>query len=223
MADLVGGRAAQWLLRGIVVLCCLVGSEAFASDVLQLLQPSDLNGWAARRFVGETRYQLVRLDGVQALRAQADGSASALYREGRVSLVRWPLLRWRWRIRDAMSGINERSRSGDDFAARIYVVAGDPLLFWETRAICYVWAGAAKAGQDWPNPYSDRVHMVALNGFGDSPGVWVQHQRDVAADFQRYFGAAPAAIEAVGVMTDTDQNGSKASAWYTDLRFEKRR
>ena len=222
MADSMGGRAAQGLVRGIVALCCLVGSEAFASDVLQLLQPTELDGGAARHFAGETRYQLVRLDGVQELRAQADSSPSALYREGRVAFAQWPLLGWRWRIQDAMSGRHERSRAGDDFAARVYVLARDPLLFWETRTLCYVWAGAAKAGQDWPNPYSDRVHMIALNGFGDSPGVWGQHQRDVAVDFQRYFGAVPAAVEVVAVMTDIDQSGSKARAWSADLRFEKK-
>ena len=203
------------------VLPCLIVPAIVVADALPLLRPASLDGWAMRSFDGETSDQSVVLDGVHALRAQADRSASALYWEGQVALSLWPSLRWRCRIQAAMSGTRERTRTGDDLAARISVVARDSLLFWKSHALCYVWASAAKAGQDWPNPYSDEVHMVALNGIGDATGDWVEHERDVAADFQRYFGVVPKEIDAVGVMTNLDQSGIWAIAWYADLRFEK--
>ncbi len=202
------------------MLACVLLQAATASSTLEMLQPGTLDGWTARSFAGDTSYQTVVLDGIQAVRAQAEASASGLYREHRVALDAWPLLRWRWRVRAMTPVADERSREGDDFVARVYVIASHPLFFWKTRAICYVWAGALKAGQDWPNPYNENVHMVALNGMGDAAGEWVEHQRNVAADFKRYFGEAPTEIDAVALMTDTDQSGGSATAWYADMHFE---
>ena len=85
-----------------------------------------------------------------------------------------------------------------------------------------VWSSAGMSGEDWPNPYTANVHMIVLNGKGDMPGQWVMQARDVAADFERFFGDVPEKIDAVALMTDTDQSGAKATAWYADLRFEKR-
>jgi hypothetical protein len=206
----------------VATLACAFFGLAIASPRLDLLQPGSLDGWTARSFVGATQYQSVLLDGVHAVRAQAEASASGLYREGRVSLDEWPSLRWRWRVQASLPIVDERSREGEDFAARVYVITSHPLLFWKTRAICYVWAAGLQAGQDWPNPYTDSVHMVALNGVGDASGGWIEHERDVAADFKRYFGETLAHIDAVAVMTDTDQGGGRATAWYADLRFEGR-
>ena len=206
----------------LAVLSCSVAPVAVASERLDLLLPGSLDGWTVRSFSGDTSYEAVVVEGVHAIRARADASASGLYRENAVDLEQWPVMRWRWRVREAVSPANERVKAGDDYAARLYVVATHPLFFWKTRAICYVWSSAGAPGEDWPNPYTGNVHMIVLNGKGDAAGQWTMHERDVAADFKRYFGDAPQRIDAVALMTDTDQGGGQATAWYADLRFESR-
>ncbi|MFT5446767.1 MAG: hypothetical protein ACI9DC_001942 [Gammaproteobacteria bacterium] len=206
----------------LAVLSFCVVPVTSASERLDLLLPGSLDGWTARSFAGNTSYEAVVVEGVHAIRARADASASGLYWENAVDLEQWPVLRWRWRVGEVLPPTDERAKAGDDYVARLYVVASHPLFFWKTRAVCYVWSSAGSPGEDWPNPYTGHVHMVVLNGKGDAPGQWAMHERDVAADFERFFGDAPQRIDAVALMTDTDQSGAQATAWYADLRFESR-
>ena len=43
---------------------------------------------------------------------------------------------------------------------------------------------------------------------------WRDHRRDLVADFRRAFGEDPGPLQAIAVMTDTDNTGSQAEAWY---------
>ena len=198
----------------------LAGAAAAAGAGPVLLPGGDAGGWTERSFEGHTVYHREVVDQVPALRATADASASGLYREQRVSLQQWPVLRWRWRIEQSVMAPDERARDGDDFAARVYVIAAHPYLPWKTRAVCYVWAGRSAVGQDWPNPYTDSVRMLVLRSGDAQAGRWVEERRDVAADFRRLFGSAPERIDAVAVMTDGDQTGARVTAWYTGIGFE---
>jgi hypothetical protein len=207
----------------IRILLCLGSVAVSASGAsLMLLSGGDASGWEEQSFQGNTRYRTQELDGEPALRARAEAAASALYREQAVDLERWPVLRWRWRVGASLQVADERSRAGDDFAARVYVSARHPVRFWSTRTICYVWAGRVRVGDDWPNPYNDDVRMLALRSGDAEAGRWVEERRDVAEDFRRLFGDAPQRVEGVAIMTDSDQSATSATAWYQGLRFESR-
>jgi hypothetical protein len=43
---------------------------------------------------------------------------------------------------------------------------------------------------------------------------WRDHRRDLAADFRLAFGEEPGPLQSIAVMTDTDNTGSSAQAWY---------
>jgi hypothetical protein len=64
--------------------------------------------------------------------------------------------------------------------------------------------------------------MVALRSGAAGTGRWHEERRDVRADFQRYFGIELDSVDGVAVMTDCDDAGGKARAWYGDVRFEPR-
>jgi hypothetical protein len=61
--------------------------------------------------------------------------------------------------------------------------------------------------------------MIAIQGSGGLQGQWVSEQRDVLADYRRLFGEEPGEIAAVALMTDTDNTGLSARAWYGDIWF----
>jgi hypothetical protein len=44
--------------------------------------------------------------------------------------------------------------------------------------------------------------------------------RKLAADYKRAFGASPGRVLGVGVMTDTDNTGAKATGEYSDIRLD---
>jgi glycine cleavage system aminomethyltransferase T len=121
-----------------------------------------------------------------------------------------------------LSGLNEQSKIGDDYAARIYVVVKGGLAFWQTRAINYVWAGNTKKDSVWPNAFAgDHAMMLALRGPEAPLNVWQTEKRDIRADFKRLLGQNIQSIDAVAIMTDTDNSGDQVSAAYGDIWFSK--
>lgn len=179
-----------------------------------------LAGWEERSFVGNTDYEVVQLDGVDAVRAAADGTASALYREMEIDLERTPYLVWRWRVGGTYGGIDETEKSGDDYPARIYVVRRGGLAFWRTRALNYVWSSAQPLGSRWPNAYAgDNVQMLAVDAGAARAGEWVSHVRDVRADWRAAFGEDLDTLDGVAIMTDADDAGGSMTAWYAGIRF----
>jgi Protein of unknown function (DUF3047) len=49
--------------------------------------------------------------------------------------------------------------------------------------------------------------------------AWVAHKRNVRADLREQFGEDIISIDAVALMTDTDNSGGRAQASYGDIWF----
>ena len=187
--------------------------------VLDWSAPGGTEGWEVEEFEGETRYRVVELDGRRVLQADSASSASSLYLEREIDLTATPILEWSWRVETPLAVADERSKDGDDFAARLYVVAPGEGLFGLPRAINYVWANRAEVGESWPNPFTSKVMMVAVESGERDAGTWRTHRRNVRADFLRLFEREVDALEGIAVMTDTDNSGQSARAWYGEIVF----
>lgn len=208
----------------IVLLAVLMVQDAAAEPKLILgeFSRNRLDGWEHKSFKTETRYRLQTLDGVAVLQADSHGAASGLFKEQRINLEQTPFLNWSWRIAERLTGLNEQSKAGDDYAARIYVIVKGGLAFWQTKAINYVWAGNTAKDTVWPNAFAgDHAMMIALRGPEAALNVWHSEKRNVRADLQKLFGEDLRAIDAVALMTDTDNSGGVASAYYGDIWFSK--
>ena len=204
--------------------------------------PPDYRAYAFAGQARRTEYALVEDGGVTVLHARADASTAGIIREVRADLAATPLLAWRWKAARLPQKADLRTKAGDDFAARLYVVfdqrlAALPvgerwgvaiarLIYGEdvpAAALCYVWATRAPVGTIAPNAYTGRVRLVVADSGASNLGRWVAHERDVAADYRLAFGAAPPAVKALVVSTDTDNTGEAAEAWYGDAAFRARR
>ncbi|MBL8259202.1 MAG: DUF3047 domain-containing protein [Candidatus Competibacteraceae bacterium] len=182
----------------------------------------DLKDWQPKAFLGETRYRFDETGGQTALFADSQGAASGLYREIRVDLTRTPWLNWSWRVDRVLDGVDERAKSGDDYPARVYVVVSGGAAIWKTRSLVYVWSSNQPVGATWNNAYTGNARVMALRSGTRDAGRWVSEKRDVRADFRRLFGREIDAIDAVALMTDTDNSGQRATAWYGDIYFTAR-
>lgn len=203
------------------VLCCLPLLSWAAGERVDIARFSqgDLSGWQTKVFTGETRYALESTDGRLALRADSSAAASGLYRKVSVELGKTPILNWSWKIDHVLTDADERTRAGDDYPARVYVVFSGGLAFWRTRAINYVWSNQQPVGSNWPNAFTGNARMIAVESGADRAGAWVNEHRDVRADYRRLFGGEPGNVDAVAIMTDTDNTGAAATAWYGDIWF----
>ncbi|WP_372612821.1 DUF3047 domain-containing protein [Halomonas sp.] len=176
-------------------------------------------GWPTRSFDGETAYQVVERDGTQVLQARAGEQASAKYLEREVDLNRTPYLHWCWQVSGIHQGLDETTKAGDDYPARVYVVRKTGLLPWQVQSVNYVWASSQPAGADWPNAFTSRAHLLALQSGESRVGEWVAEVRDVREDFDALFGERANRIDGVALMSDGDNAGVDATAWFTHLGF----
>ncbi|MGQ7845091.1 DUF3047 domain-containing protein [Granulosicoccus sp. 3-233] len=180
---------------------------------------ADLAGWAERSFKGNTEYRLEEENGVQVLRGETQGQASILYREQKIDLESTPIVEWSWKVNGTYPGIDERSRNGDDFPARLYVVAKTGFLPWETVAINYVWSSQSALDEAWPNPFTDKAQMVVVQSGEEHVGNWVGQRRNVAEDFRQYFDLDVAMLSGYAVMVDGDNADREGTAWFGEIRF----
>ena len=187
--------------------------------VLEWPSPGDSGDWEIEEFEGETLYRVIELGGQRVLEADSVSTASSLYLEREIDLTATPILEWRWRIEKPLAVADERIKDGDDFAARVYVVAPGEGMFGLPRAINYVWANRAEVGESWPNPFTSKVMMVAVHSGDGDAGSWQTYRRDVRADFLRLFEMEVEELEGIAVMTDSDNCGQSARAWYGEIAF----
>jgi len=65
-----------------------------------------------------------------------------------------------------------------------------------------------------------KVRMIVLESGPERAGHWVEERRNVVEDYRAAFGSAPPPLSGVAIMTDTDDTGETATAWYGDLSLE---
>lgn len=184
---------------------------------------TSLSDWQERSFAGNTDYAIVEENGVRALRGHARGTASVLYRERMIDLRKTPMLEWSWKIDRVYPSIDERTRDGDDYPARLYIVVRTGFLPWETLALNYVWSSTDDAvGESWLNPFTDKARMIPVRAGATDVGRWASQRRDVAADFQSAFGLSVDEIDGYAVMVDGDNGKREAVAWFGDIAFVPR-
>jgi hypothetical protein len=176
-------------------------------------------GWQEKEFKGSTRYEPVVEDGVPCLKALAEGTASGLFYKIEYDPQQQPILTWKWKIDNIVARGDARTKIGDDYAARIYVVF-PAIFFWKTRALNYVWANRLPKGEAVPNSYTSNAMMVAVESGPANTGQWLSYRRNIYEDFKKYFGEFPARVGAIAIMTDTDTTGGKASACYGPIHID---
>lgn len=176
------------------------------------------------------------------IHAVAEHSASMLLHEAAgLDLARTPVLRWQWRLGQLPDGAQHHLGSREDAAARVILLfdgdksrlpldermtlsmaealSGRPMPY---ATLMYVSSSSAAVDQVIANPHSTRIQKIVAGRAEPALGQWVPLQRDVRQDYLRAFGEPPGRLLAYGVMTDADNTGSRAEAWYTTPVFEPR-
>ena len=227
----------------------VVGLTAFApgdyvvASFSNMSPGGSINGWETMSLGDAPRsdYALVRDDGATVVRGRADGSASGLVRRIDLDVNQFPVLTWRWKADNVISGGDIRRRGGDDYPARIYVTFdydpgdlsfGDRLKYRAlralgyddipVRALSYVWANRSGETEIVPNAFTDWVQMVPVRSGSAGLGRWQTERRDVVRDYRAAFGEDPPPISGVAIMTDADNTGGEATAYFGDIRMTMR-
>lgn len=174
----------------------------------------------------------------RAVHAVSSAAASGLTYRLEQEAAKLPILRWRWRVPRAIAKGDEKSKGGDDYAARIYVTfrydasrvgRGTRFKYGLIKklygeypphsGINYIWANRLPKGESTPNPYTDRLMMVAVRSGAEEAGQWLSEQRNILEDYRELYKEEPPPLAGIAIMTDTDNTGSEAEAWYADIEL----
>jgi len=201
------------------------------------------DGWkplAFKKIEKHTSYTLAKEDNAVVVKAVAEASASGLTRETKINPKEYPIVEWRWKVTNILKKGDVRRKEGDDYPARIYITFEyDPskLSFFEKTkynairllygeypplaAINYIWESKAPVGTMVPNPFTDRVMMFVVETGPSKLNQWVNEERNIFEDYKKAFGQEPPMISGIAIMTDTDNTGESATAYYGDILFKK--
>ena len=101
-----------------------------------------------------TDYSLGNNDKGNFLRSEVKNGGSGLGKEVYVDLNKTPFLNITWKVEKDLSGINEKSKKGHDFAARFFVVKKTGLTPLSNKAINYVFSSNEEIEDYWTSPYT---------------------------------------------------------------------
>ena len=210
-------QTAVWLSSIVIfMLSCLTVS---AEEILIDEYKDGLSRkWEEKSFRGRTKYEVTREDNVFCVKATSTASASALYYKIRYDAKNYPILNWRWKVNGVLSKGNALYKNGDDYAARVYVVFPS-LAFWRTKALNYIWANRLPEGDAVPNAFTSNAVMIAVESGPERTGQWVEERRNILLDYHKFFGTDSPEVGAIAIMTDTDNTGEDAIAWYGPIRI----
>lgn len=188
----------------------------------------------------QTHYWLTRHQGDVVVQARSHSSSSGLIRKLRFNAREHVWLSWRWKIEHVLDKGDLRVKQGDDYSARIYVAfefEPQHASLWERIAhavastsagrklpgtmLTYIWANQAPQGTIADNPYSNQVKMIALQSGNAKANQWINEKRNIAEDYRRAFGREPPSIMGIAIMTDTDNTGESATAYYGDITLSR--
>lgn len=176
--------------------------------------------WQEKKFKGRTLYQAGNKDGLPCIEATSSASASGLFHEISYDPEVSPLLTWQWQIDHVLTKGDATQKSGDDYAARVYVVFPGP-FFWRTRALNYIWDARLPKDTILANAYTANAMMVVVESGPENAGRWITEERNIKNDFIKAFGEPPPKVGAIAIMTDTDDTGESARAWYGPIQIRQ--
>lgn len=198
-------------------VCIYANENIFVGKFSQ----SDKNGWENHSFEGLTNYSLILDKNTTVLKAESQASASGLVNRTRIDLDKTPFLNWQWKVDKSLYRLAETFKEGDDFAARIYIIVDGGVFFWNTLALNYVWSSSQPINSLWDNPFTSNAKMIAIQTGDKNSNQWQTEKRNVREDLRRAYGKDIRIIDAIAIMTDTDNSGQKATAYYGDIYFSK--
>lgn len=222
-----GNRAAMSVMVACALFVVFTGTlfktKLYASEMriaISHFAKKDLSTWQEKKFVGKTDYTLVEDEEKGwVLRAHSNGMASGLIKKKRIDISKTPYLNWFWKVALLPEVADEKTKTGDDYGARIYVIFKTGPWFWDTRALNYVWSSHYKSGDSWPNAFTSNACMVVVESGKAQIGRWIEEKHNVKDDIASCFGIAVETIEAVALMSDSDNSKTEALAYYSALHF----
>ncbi len=230
---------------------CFMATFLFASmpgfsQVLLREDFKNLDNWKPIFFKSIQRhstYTCRQKQGTTFLEGHAKAAASGLEHEATFNPYKYPVIEWRWKIRNVYKTGDAKRKSGDDYPIRLYVnfpydkgKAGfrEKLTyeFAKTQlghypphsALAYIWANKKHKERVIPNPYTEKEQMIVLRAEAHKAGQWLVETINIVRDYRDAFGKNPPRKAKLAFMVGSSNTSEEGLSFvdYIEIRGRER-
>ena len=211
------------IINYIFIFSLLFSSAGLAKKVnIFEFNENELSTLKVRKVRGadaKTNYSLGANENGKFLRAEANNSASGLGKEIKINLNETPFLNITWKIEKDLFGIDESSKKGHDYAARVFVVKKTGATPLSNRAMNYVFSSNNDVDAYHPSPFTKKSIDYVLSTTKENLNEWVTVKVNVKEHFKKFHDLDLDEINGVAIMSDTDNSKLSSIAYYQNIYF----
>lgn len=218
----------------IVFLSSLAGLPSNEA-VLFREEFNNLDNWRPFFFPGIKKhsvYSIEKENDKRYLKAESNASASAIVYKESFSVYEYPRVRWRWKVRNLYAKGDARTKKGDDYPIRIYIMfeydpdkagAFEKMKYGLAKkrygeyppgsTLSYVWASKEDPETIITSPYTEKAKIILLEKGPNTVGNWQSEEVNIIDDFQEAFGTTPPVRASIAVMNDSDNTGESSISY----------
>jgi hypothetical protein len=196
---------------------------------------NNLDNWKPLYFPKIKRhseYSIVKENNNSILKAVSNNSASGIVCRNDFNVYEYPIVQWRWKVKNIYQKGDAASKSGDDYPIRIYIMFKyDPKKSpWEEKikynaakliygeyppdsSLNYIWSSKEHPERIRGSPYTAKAQMVLIDKGEKDLGKWITHEINILQDYQKAFGHKPPAVARLAIMNDSDNTGEKSLSY----------
>ena len=174
----------------LILVTALSQTTLYAEDIKVFeFTDKELSELTVRKVRGadnKTTYSVGSNENGNYLKAIADNAASGLGKEIKIDLNKTPFINITWKIEKDIPGIDETTKKGHDFAARVFVIKKTGATALSNRAINYVFSSNQDVGSNSPSPYTKKSIDNVLATTKTNLNEWVTVKANVKEDFKKF-------------------------------------
>ena len=212
----------NFLIRTFII-CLIYSTTVFANEVKVFdfteIELSKLEVRKVRGADNKTVYTVGSNEKGNFYKAVADNAASGLGKELKIDLNKTPFINITWKVEKDLAGIKENTKTGHDFAARVFAIKKTGATALSNRAINYVFSSNNEVGFNSPSPYTkksiDNVLATTINNLNE----WVTVKSNVKEDFKKFHDLDVKELDGLAIMSDTDNSKMLAIAYFQNIYF----
>ncbi len=210
----------------ILLFSLLIFSKFSFAETVKVFEFSktELSQLKVRKVRGadnKTVYSIGSNENGNYLKAVAENAGSGLGKEIKIDLNKTPFINITWKIEQDLSGINEKTKKGHDFAARVFAVKKTGATPLSNRAINYVFSSNVEVGENWPSPYTKKSIDNVLSTTKENLNKWVTVKANVKEDFKKFHDLNVDELDGLAIMSDTDNSKLTSVAFYQNIYFSE--
>ena len=172
-----------------------------------------------KKVKGETTWHLDSNEKGNFIKAEAEGKGSGLGKEVKIDLSKTPFINITWKVEKDLSGIDEKTKKGHDYAARVFVIKKTGSTMLSNRAINYVFSSNQNVDENWHSPYTKKSVDYVLSTTKENLDTWVTVKANVKDHFKKFHDLDVVDLTGVAIMMDTDNSKLKAISYFQNIYF----